>query len=137
MNILTKLKTFWSLFKTGKEVADPAFWAKTGAYGTPVLVGFIVTILSLLKGTPYEVHVTDGELTGICSVIFAIGHWIFAHITNKKVGMITTIESAEVPLPVITAPVELATDAMGNKLAVSIEQVKEAKELLERLKSVK
>lgn len=143
MNMIMKLKAFWSLFKAGKEVTNASFWAKTGAYGTPVLVGIVWGILNLLKGTGYEVHISEQEVTAICAGIFTIGHWVFAHITSKRVGIVSNIPaSAEIPVSFeehtealkagIKAVSVPAVDAVGNQLAVSMEQVREAKELLER-----
>ncbi len=87
MFLLSKLKLLFEVIRQGKEVANPEFWKRVQSEGQPVLASFLVSVVALLKGTPYEFPLDDYTAASIAGVAFSISNWWLTKATSKKVGL--------------------------------------------------
>lgn len=79
-----KFMAVWSLIGQGRMVADPVFWKKMQAVGQPALAGFLIGLVAILKGTKYEIQISDETLGLIAGGLFAIVNWVLTHVTTNK-----------------------------------------------------
>ena len=88
--MMGKLLAFLSVFRKGRQVANPAAW-KAGQITGSVLAGLLGAIVALAKVFNYELPLSDDQLLAIGSAIVAIvGLFISPAITTattEKVGL--------------------------------------------------
>lgn len=88
--MMKKLLAFLSVFRKGRQVANPAAW-KAGQITGSVLAGLLGAIVALTKVFGYELPLSDDQLLAIGSAIVAIvGLFISPAITtatSEKVGL--------------------------------------------------
>ncbi len=90
-----KIKALYQLLQKGKQVENPAFWKGIQSKVQPVIAAIIIAVVSLLKGTKYELPVDDHMAFVAAGVIFGFVNWVLTTITSKKVGLNPTIVSGQ------------------------------------------
>jgi hypothetical protein len=85
-----KLKQFYSLFKQGEQVSNPAFWKKGQAVAQPIIAGLILTIVALAKGFGYELPISDDLAFSIAGAIFFAVNSVLTITTSRHIGLPTT-----------------------------------------------
>lgn len=85
--MFSKLGAFYNLFKLGQEVDNVEFWKGVQAQGQPVIAAILIAIVALLKGTKYEIPLSDDQAMLIAGGIFATTNFVLTLITSKRVGI--------------------------------------------------
>ncbi len=93
------MKLFFNLFKQGQVVANPEFWKDVQSKGQPAIAALLMTIVELLKGTPYEITMSPQMAMYIGGGIFAVTNGVLTTITSAKVGMRPSAGSVPVADP--------------------------------------
>ena len=128
-----KLKALWRVLKAGEEVANPEFWKGVQSKGQPILATLLVSIVSLLKGTKYEIPLDDTTAMLVAGGVFAGVNWVLTIVTSKKVGVFSNDKLPdESVMPTVQLPPVEDHSYIGNELqAYTQDNVEEAKEAME------
>ena len=131
--MFNKLKALWRVMKAGEEVANPEFWKGVQSKGQPILATLLVSIVSLLKGTKYEIPLDDTTAMFIAGGVFAGVNWVLTIVTSKKVGVFSndklpdenSVQTVQLP------PIEdhSYNSALPAYSAADVEEAKAAMEL--------
>ena len=94
---MNKLIALFSVFRKGKEVANPEAWKKGQITGS-VIAGLLAAIVALAKAFGYDLPLSDEDILSIgTSIVVIVGLFINPAITiasSKKVGLSTEPGSA-------------------------------------------
>lgn len=90
---MNKLIALFSVFRKGKEVANPEAWKKGQVTGS-IVAGLLASILALAKAFGYELPLSDDEILSIgTAIVVIVGLFVNPAITiasSKKIGVSTT-----------------------------------------------
>jgi len=94
---MNKLIALFSVFRKGKEVANPEAWKKGQITGS-VIAGLLAAIVALAKTFGYDLPLSDADILSIgTSIVVIVGLFVNPAITiasSKKVGLSTELGSA-------------------------------------------
>lgn len=126
---MNKLFAVWDLLNEGRAVANPEFWKKVQAEGQPALATLLIGVVALLKGTKYEIPISDVQLGYIAGGIFCAVNWVLTRITTTKdlrvlpviprpevVPVVVENEAVELPRSTETAQGQQPTNQSINKI---------------------
>ena len=86
--MIKEFQAFITLFKQGKEVANPEFWKNAQVKAN--LAALIGAIALISAGFGYDIHLNDATVSAASGGIVAfytIGNSVLTLITSKKVGI--------------------------------------------------
>jgi hypothetical protein len=89
MSLIDSIKSFFELFKEGKEVANPATW-KNRTIATNVMLAFIGTSLGLAKAFGYPLNLDNDTIQNLAAGVVAVVATVNAimHVvTSARVGV--------------------------------------------------
>jgi hypothetical protein len=90
---MNKLIALFSVFRKGKEVANPEAW-KNGQITGSVIAGLLAAIVALAKTFGYDLPLSDADILSIgTSIVVIVGLFVNPAITiasSKKVGLPTS-----------------------------------------------
>jgi len=89
---MNKLIALFSVFRKGKQVANPEAW-KTGQITGSVIAGLLAALVGLAKAFGYELPLSDADILSIgTSIVVIVGLFVNPAITiasSEKVGLPT------------------------------------------------